>query len=121
MSTLWNGIMLKSEHDGLIIKNQQEQIDALKAQVNCLREALESASTYREGTPYYGDPEKTLKETPEQCLAEVKAKAIEEALTATLNPDTAYLGYGMRQQVTENRPLEMRLAMYARQLREQAK
>lgn len=36
----------------------QEQIDALKAQVNCLRDAYDA--------------------TPEQCLAEVKAKAIEE-------------------------------------------
>ena len=56
----------------------QEQIDALKAQVNCLREALLCAITYREGTVNYGDPLGALDMTPEQCLAEVKAKAIEE-------------------------------------------
>ena len=72
-----------------------EQIDALKAQVNCLREALVNSLTYREG---FGVKCKdtlnsgilallsqdtheiitALEATPEQCLTEVKAKVIEE-------------------------------------------
>ena len=58
--------------------NEQEQIDALKAQVNCLREALLNTIMYRVGTVNYGDPLKALESTPEQCLAKVRAKAIEE-------------------------------------------
>ena len=58
----------------------QEQIEALKAQLNCLRNALLNAVTFREGTTNYGNPLEVLEATPEQCLAEVKAKAIEDAL-----------------------------------------
>ena len=57
---------------------EQEQIDSLKAQVNCLREALLNTIMYRKGSVNYGDPLEALESTPEQCLAEVKAKAIEE-------------------------------------------
>ncbi len=57
---------------------EQGQIDALKVQVNCLREALINVITFREGTTNYGNPSEALAATPEQCLAEVKAKAIEE-------------------------------------------
>lgn len=57
---------------------EQEQIEQLKAQVNCLREALLNTIMYRVGTVNYGDPLEALESTPEQCLAEVKAKAIEE-------------------------------------------
>ena len=59
---------------------EQELIDQLKAQVNCLREALLNTIMYRVGTVNYGDPMEALEATPEQCLAEAKAKAIEEAL-----------------------------------------
>ena len=53
----------------------KEQIDALKAQVNCLREALlEQRSRYHVAK----DLDAVLESTPEQCLAEVKAKVIEE-------------------------------------------
>lgn len=55
----------------------QEQIDALKAQVNCLREALLNTIMYRKGTVNYGDPLEALELNPEQCLAKVRAKAIE--------------------------------------------
>ena len=55
--------------------NDKEQIDALKAQVNCLREALlEQRSRYHVAK----DLDAVLEANPEQCLAEVKAKAIEE-------------------------------------------
>lgn len=53
----------------------KEQIDALKAQVNCLREAL-----LEQRSRYYAakDLDAVLEANPEQCLAEVKAKVIEE-------------------------------------------
>ena len=61
----------------------QEQIDALKAQVNCLREAALDAIFSMVG----GEAKAKLRDAydaiPEQCLAEVKAKAIEEALLNT--------------------------------------
>ena len=60
----------------------QEQIDALKAQVNCLRDELRATHDFlwKAGVADYiaRDIEKVLETTPEQCLAEVKAKAIEE-------------------------------------------
>ena len=49
----------------------QEQIDALKAQVNCLRDALKILDRNSKAR-------EALNATPEQCLAKVKAKAIEE-------------------------------------------
>ena len=53
----------------------QEQIDALKAQVNCLRESIRKATvTDMDITEFHN----VLQTTPEQCLAEVKARAIEE-------------------------------------------
>ena len=54
----------------------QEQIDALKAQVNCLREALTNAAKSPNYAFHYA--KEALEATPEQCLAEVKAKAIED-------------------------------------------
>ncbi len=72
----------------------QEQIDALKAQVNCLREALLNTIMYRKGAVNYGDPLEALELTPEQCLAEVKAKAVEDAANSccfqTLNGKQCY-------------------------------
>ncbi len=57
----------------------QEQIDALKAQVNCLREALDKAKDKLSNENIYDNNIRfALQATPEQCLAEVKAKAIEE-------------------------------------------
>ena len=66
----------------------QEQIDALKAQVNCLREVLEQLAKLGNGDKYGNSIGNTiainaLAKTPEQCLAEVKAKAIEDAVEAT--------------------------------------
>ena len=55
---------------------EQEQIDALKAQVNCLREALTNAAKAPNYAFHYA--KEALEATPEQYLAEVKAKAIEE-------------------------------------------
>ena len=63
------------------MKTDQEQIDALKARVNYLREALLMIAM-----PTGGDQTNTnhsiaieaLEATPEQCLAEVKDKAIED-------------------------------------------
>lgn len=62
--------------------NEQEQIDALKAQVNCLREVLEQLAKLGNGDKYGNSIGNTiainaLAKTPEQCLAKVKAKAIE--------------------------------------------
>ena len=55
---------------------QGNAIAELKAQVNCLREALTNAAKAPNHTFYY--TKEALEATPEQCLAEVKAKAIEE-------------------------------------------
>ena len=56
----------------------QEQIDALKAQVNCLRHCLQQARNNSDREAFERCYGKTLAMTKEQCLAEVKAKAIEE-------------------------------------------
>lgn len=61
--------------------NQQNEINALKAQVNYLREILINTDkrNYDEPTFIIQD---VLSTTPEQCLAEIKAKAIEDAIKA---------------------------------------
>ena len=59
----------------------QEQINALKAQVNCLREFLldkKHSCVYDHWKGFHHNVLDLLDKTPEQCLAEVKAKAIEE-------------------------------------------
>lgn len=57
----------------------QEQIDALKAQVNCLRNALDNVLGVEDVTVDVAITiANALKSSPEQCLAKVKAKAIEE-------------------------------------------
>ena len=56
----------------------QEQIDTLKAQVNCLREAALDAIFSMVGGEVKAKLRDAYDATPEQCLAEVKAKAIEE-------------------------------------------
>lgn len=58
----------------------KEQIEALKAQVNYLREALTNAAKAPNHTFYYA--KEALEATPAQCLAEVKAKAIEDVAEA---------------------------------------
>lgn len=87
---------------------EQEQIDALKAQVNCLREALTNAAEAPNHTFYYA--KEALEVTPDQCLAEVKAKAIEEAIQSC----SSSIKYG---DMYEAKCLQF----YADQLREQAK
>ena len=57
---------------------EQEQIDALKAQVNCLRHCLEQARNDKDKEAFERCYGRTLAMTSNQCLAEVKAKAIEE-------------------------------------------
>ena len=56
----------------------QEQIDELKAQVNCLRHCLEQARNDKDKEAFERCYGKTLAMTSNQCLAEVKAKAIED-------------------------------------------
>ena len=56
----------------------QEQIDALKAQVNCLRHCLEQARNDKDKEAFERCYGRTLAMTSNQCLAEVKAKAIED-------------------------------------------
>ena len=87
----------------------------LKAQVNCLREALLNAITYREGTVNYGDPLEALELTQEQCLAEVKAKAIEDVTSEY----EIYMKEGNfdKELVVQS----VTLRAYANQLRRQAK
>lgn len=58
--------------------NEQEQINQLKAQVNCLRKAALDAISYMTGGEAKANLRDAYDATPEQCLAEVKAKAIEE-------------------------------------------
>ena len=53
---------------------EQEQIDALKAQVNRFKRGVESFNKTRSMNELLS----AYIETPEQCLAKVKAKAIEE-------------------------------------------
>ena len=88
---------------------EQEQIEQLKAQVNCLRDYLEQLAKLGNGDKYGNSIGNTLAinalaKTPEQCLAEVKAQAIEEAAKE--------VGYSL---------LQVQLYGYAKQLREQAK
>ena len=85
----------------------QEQINALKAQVNCLREALlEQRSRYHVAK----DLDAVLESTPEQCLAEVKAKVIEDAVELI-----------SRQTITGKICYNRDLLNHANKLREQAK
>lgn len=58
----------------------QEQIDALKAQVNCLRKAALDAISFMSGGEAKANLRDAYDMTPEQCLAEVKAQAIEDAI-----------------------------------------
>lgn len=89
--------------------SEQEQIEQLKAQVNCLRDALIVAL---ENAVIPEESALALEKTPEQCLAEVKANAIEEAANSLSNDedyhhsDDWYINY---------------LLSKAKQLREQAK
>ena len=58
---------------------EQEQINELKAQVNCLREFIEYAPIE---LSHLTTASALLRKTPEQCLAEVKAKVIEDVAEA---------------------------------------
>lgn len=57
---------------------QGNEIAALKAQVNCLRKAALDAISYMAGGEAKANLRDAYDATPEQCLSEVKAKAIEE-------------------------------------------
>lgn len=94
---------------------EQEQIDSLKAQVNFLRKALLMISIPTGGDDYAKAQAiaiESLAKTQTQCLAEVKAQAIEEAANSLRNDedyhhsDDWYINY---------------LLSKAKQLREQAK
>lgn len=67
-----------------------EQIDALKAQVNCLRKAALDAISYMTGGEAKANLRDAYDMTPEQCLAEVKAKAIEDAVPKMINACVRY-------------------------------
>ena len=100
---------------------EQEQIDALKSQVNCLRDAL-TRLTLAYGDAEYNSSFLVLSSTAEQCLAEVKAQAIEDVIDAVTKQ-----GSGMQINVTpyfyDYRVLKFinELKEHAKQLREQAK
>ena len=86
---------------------EQEQIDALKAQVNCLRKSIRKATvTDMDITEFHN----VLQTTPEQCLAKVKAKTIEKAIQLCSSSSN----YG---DMCEAKCLQF----YADQLRRQAK
>mgnify|MGYP000922322861 CR=1 FL=1 len=94
---------------------EQEQIDALKAQVNCLREVIVKHTPIQIGKNGYellDEVMGVLDSTPEQCLAEVKAKAIENVAEAIRNDE----GY-----TYEDDYCIGFIYMHANQLREQAK
>jgi primosomal protein N'' len=55
----------------------QEQIDALKAQINRLRHCLEQARNDKDKEAFERCYGRTLAMTSDQCLADVKVKAIE--------------------------------------------
>lgn len=102
------------------------ELNQLKAQVNCLREALNEITEVAERcdsweafptTPIESANE-ALSKTPKQCLAEVKAKAIDDMLE---------VGYNQNQ-ITHNAttPIGKALSVsyidwYINKLREQAK
>ena len=88
----------------------QEQIEALKAQANCLREALTNAAKAPNYAFHYA--KEALEATPEQCLAEIKAKAIENALLFADHIGPNGNGYDYA---------EEDLQAYANKIREQAK
>lgn len=89
----------------------QEQINSLKAQVNCLRESIRKATvTDMDITEFHN----VLQTTPEHCLAEVKAKAIEDAVEATydgfdgIQPfDLRFYANRLRGQVTVSDQLDL--------------
>ena len=93
----------------------QEQIDALKAQVNCLYEVLDKsrllskAKTAPEMRRIEQEIRELLSRTSEQCLAEVKAKAIEDMLIEFNK--TNLLGTSLTNIISD----------YMAQIREQAK
>lgn len=86
----------------------QEQIDALKAQVNRLRHCLEQARNDKDREAFERCYGRTLAMTSNQCLAEVKAKAIEDCLLLIPTTHDGYL-------------YPRDLKNYANQLREQKK
>lgn len=73
---------------------QGNAIAELKAQVNCLRKAALDAINYMTGGEAKANLRDAYDATPEQCLAEVKAKAIEDAANSccfqTLNGKQCY-------------------------------
>ena len=100
---------------------EEEQIDALKAQVNCLLGYLKEISEYWNGDTNeivmkdacyqaLNVSQEALERIPEQCLAKVKAKAIKEAIQSC----SSSIKYG---DMCEAKCLQF----YADQLREQAK
>ena len=86
---------------------EQEQIDELKAQVNRLRHCLEQARNDKDKEAFERCYGRTLAMTSNQCLAEVKAKAIEEAVEGTFDDFDCITPFDLR--------------FYANRLREQAK
>ena len=89
----------------------QEQIDALKAQVNRFKRGVESFNKTRSMNELLS----AYIETPNQCLAEVKAKAIEDAIKACTVSYEDGLG-GVESALNQNALLK-----YPNRLREQAK
>lgn len=104
----------------------QEQIDALKAQVNCLREMLTTITTsYGFYTSTVAAINDLIKATPEQCLAEHDARVIEKLKTRfsfwiRTSPEThIYVEDKESDGVFDSFP--QFLAWYVKELREQAK
>ena len=92
----------------------KEQIEALKAQVNYLREVLDGLAKLGNGELYGSSignsiAARALKFTPEQCLAEVEAEAIEDMIIKF--NETRFLGTSLTNLISD----------YVKQLREQAK
>lgn len=91
---------------------EQEQINALKAQVNCLRDELRATHCFlwKASVADYiaRDIEKALEATPEQCLAEVKAMVIEGLLVDLLH-------------ISPSKPIEFIQKRLANVKRDQAK
>lgn len=58
--------------------SERYEVEQLKAQVNCLREAALDAISFMVGGEAKAKLRDAYDATPEQCLAKVKAKAIEE-------------------------------------------
>lgn len=72
------------------LQKRLKEVEQLKAQVNCLRDAALDAISFMVGGEAKAKLRDAYDATPEQCLAEVKAKAIEDSMPKIINACVKY-------------------------------